>query len=159
MSETVAGPVAAALAEIRERHALATPGPWWSDQDERCYRLHGVAFRIPAQAGGVIPEQVMNKQIAKAPKQGTPYAEYWPDAADDTFITHAWEDMQRLLAALEAALALHVPVNRGRVMYCCRGCEEVNGDFHEDCCHEWPCPTYDAIAAGLLAGRAQAGGR
>ena len=96
--------VAAYLADVREREQAATPGPWWSDQDDGVYRLHGVAGRIPAQ--DPIPEQVMNKQIAKAPKQGTPYAEYWPDEADDAFITQARTDLPRLLAAVERVLEL-----------------------------------------------------
>jgi hypothetical protein len=54
-----------------------------------------------------------------------------------------------LLAAVEAALKLHRPIDRGRVMNCCEGCEMVNGEFHEDCCHEWPCPTYGAITSAL----------
>ena len=58
-------------------------------------------------------------------------------------------DAIALLAAAEAALKLHLPVDRGRVMRCCGGCEAVNGKFHEDCCHEWPCPTYLAITAAL----------
>jgi len=62
----------------------------------------------------------------------------------------------RARAALEAAVTvvasererlrqLHKPIDRGRVMNCCEGCETVNGDFHEDCCHEWPCPTIDLL--------------
>ncbi len=58
-------------------------------------------------------------------------------------------DVPFLLAAIEAALKLHVPVDRGRVMRCCEGCEEVNGEFHEDCCHEWPCPTVEDITTAL----------
>jgi hypothetical protein len=77
---------AATLEEWRKITAAATEGPWWYDESEDCWRLHGVAFRVPPHMnpdGSVlIPEQVMNKQIAKAPKHGTPYAEYWPDPAD-----------------------------------------------------------------------------
>ena len=64
---------------------------------------------------------------------------------------------RRLLSAVEAALEVHKPVDRGRVMACCEGCEAVNGEFHEDCCHEWPCPTYEAILAALT-GKAANGG-
>lgn len=59
-------------------------------------------------------------------------------------------DVPRLLAALDEVLKLHQPVGRGRVMNCCEGCEAVNGEFHEDCCHEWPCPTVQAISRALL---------
>ena len=61
-------------------------------------------------------------------------------------------DVPSLLAAAEAVLNLHKPVNRGRVMHCCEGCEAVNGEFHEDCCHEWPCPTYEAVAEAITTG-------
>lgn len=85
-------------AEIERRHAEASEGPWTSDESELVWRLHGVAGRIPPQAGGAIPEQVITKQILKAPKttRGL-YADYWPEPADAEFITHAWEDMRDLL--------------------------------------------------------------
>ena len=35
-------PAAAALEEIRQREQAATSGPWWSDEDKNCWRLHGV---------------------------------------------------------------------------------------------------------------------
>ena len=63
-----------------------TEGPWWFDESDMCWRLHGVAFRVPPQMGGEIPEQVMNKQILKAAKRNTPYAEYWPEPADAAWI-------------------------------------------------------------------------
>ena len=62
-------------------------------------------------------------------------------------------DVASLLAAIDAVLKLHVPVERGRVMRCCEGCEDVNGDWHEDCCHEWPCPTYEEITRELSGTR------
>ena len=104
-------PLASYLAEVRERADAATPGPWWSDESEQCWRLHGVHAVIPAQmfpgTGEVmIPEQVMNHQILKAAKRGTTMAEYWPGEADDAFITSARSDVPRLLGALEAALTL-----------------------------------------------------
>jgi len=49
-----------------------------------CWRLHGVAGRIPGD--DLIPEQVINSQILKAPKRGTSMAEYWPNAADGAWI-------------------------------------------------------------------------
>ncbi len=54
----------------------------------------------------MIPEQIINKQILKAPKQGTSYAEYWPDEADAALIVHAWNDLHGLVRAVDAALAL-----------------------------------------------------
>lgn len=102
------------LAEVRQRADAATPGPWWSDESEQCWRLHGVHAVIPAQrlpwlGNGddvVIPPQVMNHQILKAPKRGTTMAGYWPGDADDAFITNARTDVPRLLGVAEHALAL-----------------------------------------------------
>jgi hypothetical protein len=111
MAPDPADPAAAILAGWREAADSATPGPWWFDESDWCWRLHGVAFKIPPQLfpdGEVmIPEQVVNKQILKAPKTGTPYAEYWPDAADAAFIVTARTAMPLLLAAVEAVLNLH----------------------------------------------------
>jgi hypothetical protein len=61
----------AAAELIRTRAEAASPGPWISDDDEQCWRLHSDPDpRFPTT------------QILKAPKHGTPYAEYWPDPAD-----------------------------------------------------------------------------
>ncbi len=62
-----------------------------------------------------------------------------------------FDDAPVLLAAIKVVLKLHRPIDRGRVWRCCEGCEEVNGEFHEDCCHDWPCPTYEAITTALTA--------
>lgn len=58
----------------------ATDGPWWVQETDQCWTLHGVHATLPAQ--GSIPPQVIGAQILKAPKTGTPYAEYWPNRAD-----------------------------------------------------------------------------
>jgi hypothetical protein len=94
------------LEAIKAAAAAATPGPWWSDESENCWRLHGVAFVVPPQPDGLIPEQQVGSQILKAPKHGTPYAEYWPNAADAEFITGAREFVPRLVSAIEAVLEL-----------------------------------------------------
>lgn len=101
-------PASAALAEIREREQAATRGPWWFDEDDLMWRLHGVHAVMPPFMEG-FPEQVLNHQILKAPKQGTPYAEYWPAPADAAFIVAARTDVPRLLKALEKALSFHQP--------------------------------------------------
>ena len=101
------------LAAIRERHAAATDGPWWFDESDTCWRLHGVMGRIPPlRRDGFFPEQVMNKQILKAAKQGTPYAEYWPDKADAAFIVGAWKDVRDLLAEVDRLNAQTVTYDR-----------------------------------------------
>ncbi len=87
------------FAEIRGREQAATEGPWWFDESEDCWRLHGVATRIPAQ--NWVPELVVNCQILKAPKHGTPYAEYWPSPEDGAFIAHARQDVRDLLAEVD----------------------------------------------------------
>lgn len=101
MAET--DPLSAAVAEVRARELAATPGPWWFDEDDLVWRLHGVHAVLPTGLAW-LPDQVINHQILKAPKQGTPYAEYWPNEADAAFIVHARTDVPRLLAAVEAAL-------------------------------------------------------
>ncbi|MFF0409135.1 hypothetical protein ACFYUY_01700 [Kitasatospora sp. NPDC004745] len=85
------------LAAIQARADAATEGEWWVEEDDRVWTLHGVHARIPS---GVpeIGEQILNHQILKAPKTGTPYAEYWPDRADAEFIAHARADVPALLA-------------------------------------------------------------
>jgi hypothetical protein len=111
-TDTTAETIRRAAALMRERAEAATPGPWWSDEDENCWRLHGVAFRTPPalfpDGSVMIPEQIVNKQIAKAPKHRTPYAEYWPDAADDAHIT-SWHPLVALAVAvwldIEATIA------------------------------------------------------
>ena len=97
----------AELDAISEREQAATPGPWWSDEDELMWRLHGVHGYMPAMPDLGITPQVINHQILKAPKQGTPYAEYWPGEADAAFVTAARTDVPRLLAALRLILDLY----------------------------------------------------
>ena len=97
----------AAAARVREIGAAATGGPWWSDQSEQCYRLHGVHAKLPPAWPG-LPEQVMNRQILKAPKTGTPYAEYWPSPADDAWMTTVHPGLAEPLAALLDAEAYRV---------------------------------------------------
>jgi hypothetical protein len=90
--------LAVELAAIRERERAATRGPWEGEDDEDCWRLFG------ATGTGLHPLQIL-----KAPKHGTPYAEYWPRKNDAEFIAHARSDVPRLLAAVEAVLELHQP--------------------------------------------------
>jgi hypothetical protein len=79
---------------IERSGATATAGPWWSDGSDADassdlrfpYRLHGVHAVMPGQ-GDWLPAQVINHQILKAPRTGTTYAEYWPSAHDDRWLT------------------------------------------------------------------------
>jgi hypothetical protein len=52
-------------------------------------------------------------------------------------------DSPRLLAAIEAVLELHQPLDRGTGAQC-QGCA-THVTFTR-----WPCPTYEAISAALL---------
>lgn len=93
-------------AEILARWESATDGPWWFDESAHYWRLHGVAGRIPPQADGLIPEQIVNHQILKAPKSSDRFMPYWPNPADGEFIAHAWEDVRDLLAMVSFLLKL-----------------------------------------------------
>jgi hypothetical protein len=173
--ETTAADPLAQIAAMREREAAATRGPWLAEDSGDCWQLFG------AVTPGIHP-----LQLIKAPKCGTPYAEYWPDDADAVFIAAARSDMPRLLAGYEALLKLHQPKqgygpafspSSGAPLcshdpdtdtdahfegddgewYCrdkitgrtCRTCaDEENADLWA----EWPCATYDAIAAALAGG-------
>ena len=130
--------LSAELAAIKARVAAATRGPWWFDEDDLVWRLHGVYTIIPSFAEGV-PEQVVNHQILKAPKQGTPYAEYWPNDADAAFIVAARTDVPRLLALAEAVAAL---------------CRDTDGNWL-DPSSELPVGEFQAaISDALLTGKA-----
>lgn len=76
---------------IEEERAIvdaATPGPWWFDEDEHCWRLHGVAMTLPSPFDG-FSEQHVGKQILKARKQDDQMMPYWPEPADAKFIARA----------------------------------------------------------------------
>ena len=74
------------LAYIHALYRKAYHGPWESKDTEHHWvlRVKGVPF-----------------QILKAPKHGTPYAEYWPDNATGDFITESITIVPELLDALE----------------------------------------------------------
>jgi hypothetical protein len=142
-------PLTAELGAIRERVTAATEGPWWSDEDDLMYRLHGVhartpPYRFPGTDEVMIPEQVLNHQILKAPKTGTPYAEYWPNAADDAFITNARSDVPRLLAAVEAAMSFHAPQEGADGSRFCALCSCAAGEAVRS-----PCPEVQAMTREL----------
>jgi hypothetical protein len=121
------GPAAAYLAEARAVTDAATKGPWEADDDEDCWRLFGAVTGI-----------LHPMQLIKAPKHGTPYAEYWPNEADAAFIVASRSFVPRLLAAVEAVLARHE-----RFEYPSRAiCRE--------CRQAWPCEDVQAITRELL---------
>jgi hypothetical protein len=115
----------AELAAIKARAESATAGPWWFDEDDQVFRLHGVYTIIPPFIEGM-PGQVVNHQILKAPKTGTPYAEYWPNEADAAFIVAARTDVPRMADALEKLLAA---ADRWRLY-------AAEGDAADDCARD-----------------------
>ena len=147
MSESPATILRAAATLMRERAEAATRGPWWHDEDDEVWRLHGVHAVVPAQLGGRIPEQVINHQIAKAPKQGTPYAEYWPNEADTAWITSMHPGTGLAIAAwLDATATDAGETLRGLL---CRRCGGTVGDEDPSRrCRDWDAPL--AVARAYL---------
>jgi hypothetical protein len=146
-------PLAGILARITAVEQAATQGPWTHDEDELMWRLHGTAYMTEARLDGRIPPQRLTLQILKAPKTGTPYAEYWPVPQDAAFITEARTALPALLAVARRLAEAHQPrpvckiakyatgpsVRNGRLM-CGHpvaalgdGRHELNGD------EEWAC--------------------
>ena len=76
-----------AAARIRELGEAAADGPWIFDEDDECWRLHSAP-----------DPHFPTLQILKAPKQGTPYAEYWPDEPTGAHIV-AWSPPPALAVA------------------------------------------------------------
>lgn len=102
------------LEAIERRADAATEGPWYCDETDQVWRLLGAHTVVRAQEH--VPALRADWQILKAPKTGTPYAEYWPSAADAAFITQARTDIPALLRhvraleeANDAVLRLHRP--------------------------------------------------
>lgn len=84
----------AAVETIRKRANSASPGPWIYDEDEQCWRLH-------SDSDPGFPSM----QILKAPKYGTPYAEYWPKPADADHIVRWHPGVAKLVANLLTAVS------------------------------------------------------
>jgi hypothetical protein len=92
----------AASDTIRRRANAAYPGPWIFDDDEQCWRLHSAPDpRFPTA------------QILKAPKCGTPYAEYWPDAATADHIVRWHPGVAKAVANLLRAVSGTDPEQSG----------------------------------------------
>ena len=90
-------------AAIQARADAATPGPWEAVDTDQHWSLHMQDFPM---------------QILKAPKQGTPYAEYWPNTADAAFIVAARTDVPALLAEVKLLATItgqqHAEIDRIR---------------------------------------------
>lgn len=90
------------LAELTRMDAEATEPPWWLDESDLVWRLHGTAGWSTGYPEDLLPPQPINHQIAKAPKRGTDYMEYWPNEADARFITEGRQGFRDLLMAVRA---------------------------------------------------------
>ena len=86
-ASTAAAECRRAAARIRELGVAAAAGPWIFDEDDCCWRLHSAP-----------DPHFPTLQILKAPKHGTPYAEYWPDAPTGAHIA-AWSPPPALAVA------------------------------------------------------------
>jgi len=95
------------LAALRKLIDEATLGPWWVLESPDAWTLHGEAreFRAISKRSGA-----PSMQILKAAKHGTPYAEYWPNAADGKLIVDAVNFLPFFLSFAEDVVKRHHPV-------------------------------------------------
>jgi hypothetical protein len=154
----------------RQAEQAATPAPWETEDSESCWKLFG-AVRPYAHP----------LQLIKAPKRDTPYAEYWPGAADSDFIVAARTAMPALLAVASGVLERHVrrdkpivttnlcsqhgfilrgdieAVRRTHEIEGCPDCTTTEKYVCTRCRHEcpdddeWPCAEVSAVVTTLLA--------
>lgn len=87
------------LAELEGLESEATAAPWWYDEGELYYRLHGTGGWTPEQGSGEfkIPSQPLNRQILKAAKQSEVFEPYWPLGSDAVLIPKMRNALPRLL--------------------------------------------------------------
>ena len=108
------------LAAIRARLDAATPGPW------------SYTLGTPTMGG-----TTWSLRVAGKPGIRAGVVEYQHGDANAEFITHARTDIPALLAAVEAALALHQPRE-----------EAVLDDpecLREECDHDGECPPTGSV--------------
>jgi hypothetical protein len=147
----------------------ATRGPWEAEETARCWMLFGA-----------VTPRLHPLQLIKAPKRGTPYAEYWPGEADSVFIAAARAIVPVLLAIAGGVLERHVRRDRPVIVttLCAQHRHVLRGDAEgvrrtgeirgcPDCtvtekyvcarCRhecpdddEWPCAEVRAVVAALL---------
>lgn len=91
---TAAATIRRAATAMRDAAGAAYPGPWISDESLECWRLHSAPDPNWPSA-----------QILKAPKYGTPYAEYWPDKPTSEHIVSWHPGVTALVADVLDALA------------------------------------------------------
>lgn len=98
-----------------------TPGPWYGEDSPMFWQLFArqicpVDALVDPAVKEIFPNgmEVHPLQLLKAPKGGTPYAEYWPDEADARLIAAAPDLLTTALAALARAEAAEAEVKRLR---------------------------------------------
>lgn len=127
------------LSELRKMIDEATLGPWRSAESSDHWSLHGEARAFKGKMkDGIGPSM----QILKAPKHGTPYAEYWPNAADSALITQAVNQFSFFVAWAEDVLKRHFPT------LC--GCKNVHYLCAEHRMYPWDqCPEVIAVMKAI----------
>lgn len=94
------------LAEAKAMDLAATSPPWWFDEGDLYWRMHGAAGWTGGY--GDMPPQVVNWQIIKAVKNShNQFAEYWPNKADGLLMTKGRGYFRRMRISLEALAKLH----------------------------------------------------
>lgn len=94
------------LADLRAMVDQATLGPWRSVESRDFWTLHGEARSFVGKGKRVIAPSM---QIAKAPKTGMAFAEYWPNPADSALIVEAVNQLPFWLDWAEDVLRRHHP--------------------------------------------------
>lgn len=77
--------------ELLKKLYKAMPDRWWIENQELVWQL----FRDGGNPQG------HGFQVLKAPKNGTPYAEYWPDEDEASFIIAALNNLPLLLDEID----------------------------------------------------------
>lgn len=100
------------LANLRKIIDEATLGPWRAEDSKYFWSLHGEARdfkkKNPDASGP-------SMQILKAAKTGTPYAEYWPNAADGKMLVESANRFAFFLDWADDVAARHYPLKCGCV--------------------------------------------
>lgn len=123
---------------IRGRLAAATPGPWEfvGNDIELPSPRYGVVLETSVECGSYCYGGSARQDISEGNRE---------------FIAAAPTDVARLVAAVEAVLAVHEPMDAAmfsgrheRIVKVCTGCGTDDGNWQR-----WPCPTIAAIEAAL----------
>ncbi len=127
------------LAELRKMVDEATLGPWRYEESKDTWTLHGEAREFKGKMrNGIGPSM----QILKAPKRGTSYAEYWPNAADGALLVTAVNMFPFWVDWATEVLNRHVPA------VC--GCRQDHFLCSPHRYYQWhECPEVLAVARAL----------